>query len=245
MGYTIKIEAFEGPFDLLFHLIEKNKIDLYDIPVNEITEQYLYYLYEMEKLDLDIASEFLVMAATLIEIKSKILLPNEVLEDEEVEEDIDPRSQLVKRLLEYKKYKAVAEELRKREVYYNKLFFKQREEILIESSKYDTVFENLEVKDLINVFNKMLFNKSNQRNEALSHIRQINREPVTIEDKLNSIMKKLEIDKRICFTSIFTSLTDKIEIVVTFLALLELMKMKKVKVIQEKCFDGITIEGIN
>lgn len=246
MAYTIKIEAFEGPFDLLFHLIDKNEIDIYDIPINDITEQYLHYIYEMEKLDLDITSEFLVMAATLIEIKSKMLLPKDVLVDEGIEiEDVDPRDELVRKLLEYKKYKAVTEELKKREGLYNRIYFKAKEEIIIENDPQDKVFDNIEINDLINAFNKLL--KANIKNNQDSHynIREIEREPVSIENKLKDLLNLLKYKKIITFQSIFTSVSDKLDIVVTFLALLELMKLKKIKVLQEKCFDGIMIELVD
>lgn len=246
MAYTIKIEAFEGPFDLLFHLIEKNEIDIYDIPINDITEQYLHYIYEMEKLDLDITSEFLVMAATLIEIKSKMLLPKDVFIDEGIEiEDIDPRDELVRRLLEYKKYKAITEEFKKREGLYNRIYFKAKEEIIFESHDHDKILDNLEINDLINAFNKLLKDTSKKIQDPNYNLREIEREPVSIEDKLVDILNILNHKKKITFQSIFTSAADKLEVVVTFLALLELMKVKKIKVIQEKCFDGIMIELID
>ncbi|SNR87206.1 condensin subunit ScpA [Anaerovirgula multivorans] len=246
MAYTIKIEAFEGPFDLLFHLIEKNEIDIYDIPINDITEQYLHYIYEMEKLDLDVTSEFLVMAATLIEIKSKMLLPKDVFVEEGIEvEDIDPRDELVRKLLEYKKYKAVTEEFKKREGLYNRIYFKAKEEIIFESHDHDKILDNLEINDLINAFNKLLKDTSKKIQDPYYNIREIEREPVSIEDKLVDILNILNHKKKITFQSIFTSIADKLEVVVTFLALLELMKVKKIKVIQEKCFDGIMIELVD
>ncbi|SES70202.1 condensin subunit ScpA [Natronincola peptidivorans] len=245
MKYTIKIEAFEGPFDLLFHLIEKNKIDIYDIPINEITQQYLEYIYAMEKFDLNITSEFLVMAATLIEIKSKMLLPKDVLEAEGMQADeVDPRSELIKKLLEYKKYKAIAETLKIRENHYNKIFFKPKEEIIIDHYDYDTSFENLHIQDLLSAFKKILTNQTVSTDEFYNNIRQIDREPVTIEDKLNYILNKLQYSKKITFHSIFISAIDKSEAVISFLALLELIKMKKIKVIQDNCFEGIMIESL-
>lgn len=246
MDYTIKIEAFEGPFDLLFHLIEKNEIDIYDIPIKDITEQYLDYIYKMDKLDLDITSEFLILAATLIEIKSKMLLPKDLLTDEEIEvEDIDPRDELVKRLLEYKKYKSVTEEFKRRESIYNRLYFKSKEEIIIENQQQDKSLEGLKIRDLVNAFNKLLTENNVKIESNYNMIRKIEREPITLEDKLNEIMFILKQKKKIAFINLFTSASDKLDFVMTFLALLELIKIKKVSVFQEKCFDGIEIELID
>ncbi|AOY77095.1 segregation and condensation protein A [Clostridium formicaceticum] len=246
MSCRIKIQAFEGAFDLLFHLIEKNEIDIYDIPINEITEQYLHYLYQMEKLDLEVASEFLVMAATLIEIKSKMLLPKEVVKEDKVEaETVDPRSELVERLLEYKRYKCMAEELKQREDHYNKLYFKQKEEIIMETSEADVALENLKLDDLVKVFEKLLLNYEKHKNDRPYNVRHISRDTYTIEDKITSILTMLQHHKKITFDSIFILAKEKLEVVVTFLALLELIKGKKIKVMQEKSFEGIVIEGIS
>ncbi|AKL95329.1 chromosome segregation and condensation protein ScpA [Clostridium aceticum] len=246
MSCTIKIQAFEGAFDLLFHLIEKNEIDIYDIPINEITEQYLHYLYQMEKLDLEIASEFLIMASTLIEIKSKMLLPKEaVAEDKSEDQGLDPRSELVEKLLEYKRYKVVAEELKQREDHYNKLYFKQKEEIILETTNDDVVLENLKIDDLVKVFEKILLNYQGNKKDRSYKIRHISKETYTIEEKISSILNILRNHNKITFDSIFTLAKEKLEVVVTFLALLELIKEKKVKVLQEKSFEGIIIEGIS
>lgn len=246
MLYTIKIEAFEGPFDLLFHLIEKNEIDIYDIPIHDITDQYLRYIYEMEQLNLDITSEFLVMAATLIEIKSKMLLPQDVLIDEgEVVEEIDPRDELVKKLLEYKKYKAVTEEFKQRETLYTKLYFKKKEEIIIEGNDHDYNLLNIKITDLIDVFDKLL--KDNIKKNRVTDnnfIREINRDPVTIEKKSYELIARLKQNKKINFFHFFNTSNNKLDIVVTFLALLELIKLKRIKVDQSKSFDDIFIELI-
>lgn len=197
MKYTIKTEAFEGPFDLLFHLIEKNKIDIYDIPISEIIDQYMYYIYEMESLNLEIASEFLVMAATLIEIKSKLLLPSEALKEKEIEmEDVDPRSQLVKKLLEYKKYKIVAIELKKKEKSYNKLHFKPKEELVLDVGQQDIALEGVGIQDLINAFKEILLTKSKYKKfRSSDNIQKISRESITIEDKANIIINILQSQK--------------------------------------------------
>lgn len=247
MKYTIKTEAFEGPFDLLFHLIEKNKIDIYDIPISEIIDQYMYYIYEMESLNLEIASEFLVMAATLIEIKSKLLLPSEALKEKEIEmEDVDPRSQLVKKLLEYKKYKIVAIELKKKEKSYNKLHFKPKEELVLDVGQQDIALEGVGIQDLINAFKEILLTKSKYKKfRSSDNIQKISRESITIEDKANIIINILQSQKRVDFNKIFVDLNDKLDIVVSFLAILELVKIKKIKVWQDRYFDNIIIESVN
>ncbi|MCC5909912.1 MAG: segregation/condensation protein A [Clostridiaceae bacterium] len=244
MNYTIKIEAFEGPFDLLFHLIEKNELDIYDIPINEITEQYLKYIYKMEKLDLNITSEFLVMAATLIEIKSKMLLPKDSSEGKVQEkEEQDPRSDLVRKLLEYKKYKAVAQELKTKGEHYSRTYFKPKEEIIISHDKDNESIEDMQADDLLKVLSQILLNKYKSNTDVLnSHVRHIERETITIEDKSKEIITKLQETEQISFYDLFQNLEDKTAIIVTFLALLELLKMKKVTVVQSLCFSDITIE---
>ncbi len=239
--YTIKIDAFEGPFDLLFHLIDKDKIDIYDIPINEVTDQYLTYIYTMEKLDLDIASEFLVMAARLIEIKSKMLLPKDNLSDESEEDDIlDPRQDLVNRLLEYKKYKAVTKVLRERKEIHDKVFHKNQEEIFIWDDE-DINQIPLNIKDLLNAFNKLL-KESNQRKENLVHpSMEIQSKPLKVEDKIKDILSILKKQHKTNFVDIFTPQSSRLDIIATFLALLELMKLNKVRVYQKKCFKSITI----
>lgn len=241
MAYNVKVEAFEGPFDLLFHLIEKNEIDIYDIPINQVTQQYIEYIQQMEEIDLEVTSEFLVMAATLIEIKSKMLLPVQVVEDQQLEfEDIDPRSELVRKLLEYKKFKMVAEEFKEMEEYSKKLFFKLKEEIIFESSD-DKGLENVDMDDLLNALNNILTSK-NKRHRKRNHIRQMQRETFTIENKIEYILNELKEKSRLSFNKLFASMKDKREIITTFLALLELIKMKKVMVSQNICFSDIIIE---
>lgn len=160
MAYNIKLEAFEGPFDLLFHLIEKNEIDLYDIPINEVTDQYIHYIKTMEELDLDVTSEFLVMAATLLEIKSKLLLPVEVVENEQLEfEEVDPRNELVRKLLEYKKYKLAAEVFKEKESLLSKLYFKPREELIFDTEEKDFTVDELELPDLMKALERVLAGK--------------------------------------------------------------------------------------
>ena len=242
MAYNIKVQAFEGPFDLLFHLIEKNEIDLYDIPINQVTEQYIQYIRSMEELDLEVTSEFLVMAATLLEIKSKMLLPVEVVEDQQLEfEDIDPRSELVRKLLEYKKYKLAAEAFKDREDFSSRLYFKPREEFIPETDEFDKLLDNLEMKDLLLALQKALKGK-HQGNTINTTIRQLQRDSFTIEDKINALLEMLDVTPNISFSRLFQNISTRNEIITTFLALLELIKLKHITVKQDECFTDISIE---
>ncbi len=244
MAYNIKLQAFEGPFDLLFHLIEKNEIDIYDIPINEVTEQYIAYIKSLEELDLEVTSEFLVMAATLLEIKSKMLLPVEVVEDQQLEfEDIDPRSELVRKLLEYKKYKLAAEAFKDREDFSSRLYFKPREEFIPDTEDYDKLLENMEMQDLIAALQKALKGK-HQGNTINTSIRQLQRDSFTIEEKINTLLEMLDSSPKLSFNRLFHNISTRNEIITTFLALLELIKLKRISVKQEECFTDISIEKI-
>jgi len=243
MAYNVKIQVFEGPFDLLFHLIEKNKIDLYDIPMTEITEQYISYIDKLEELNLDITSEFLVMAATLIEIKSRMLLPVQIVEDKQLEmEDLDPRGDLVRRLLEYKKYKAVAEELKGKEQRYQKIYFKTKEELIFdEMEEISSIIDHIDTKDLLLALSKCIEKKSKVISPEKT-IREMQRDVITIDDKIKELLKMLNIDNEILFKDMFSDLSTKLEVITTFLALLELIKLKKVIVKQNIAYTDITIE---
>ncbi|ABR48684.1 chromosome segregation and condensation protein ScpA [Alkaliphilus metalliredigens QYMF] len=245
MAYNIKIEAFEGPFDLLFHLLEKNEIEIYDIPIHDITEQYVDYLKQMEHLDLDVTSEFLLMAATLLEIKSKMLLPRPIIDDQQLEiGEIDPREELVKRLLEYKKYKNAAGELRDKEDSLNRLYFKPREEFIIEKEIYDEVLEGMDLTDLIGAFEKIIQGKF-KHHVKVQQIREMQREEVSIEKKVQDLIHLINENGTVSFHSLFSDTTSKIEVITTFLALLELIKMNKIIIQQTKSFESIMIKEKN
>lgn len=242
MAYHIKLEAFEGPLDLLFHLIEKHEIDLYDIPITQVTEQYIAYLKGMEELDLEIASEFLVMAATLLEIKSKMLLPIEATENQQMElEALDPRYELVQKLLEYKKYKLAAESFKERENSINQLYFKPREELIFETEETPVVLEGLELSDLLKALEKALAGKKLSPT-GKNTLRQMQREVFTIEDKIQDLLQRLNHQPRLQFSRIFNDLSSRTEIITTFLALLELIRLKEITVKQEHCFTDIIVE---
>jgi len=233
--YEIKLENFIGPLDLLLHLIEKNEIDIYDIPIAKITDQYLNYLKVIEYLDLDWASEFLVMAATLLAIKARMLLPKppKIIEEEE----IDPRDELVNRLLEYKQFKEAAVLLKEKEEEMLKLYTRKLDEAEI-LKKYgpENPVENLSIHDLFQAFKIIL-----EKNREPEQDYQITREEVSIQECMATILEKFTLSSRIVFNDLFASGTSRIRIIVTFLALLELIKLKKIGVVQKGSFGKIII----
>lgn len=231
--YKIKLDTFEGPMDLLMHLIEKNKINIYDIPIAEITEQYLKYLEQFKEFNIEIASEFLVMAATLLQIKSRILLPKQKKNDTEVEDsEVDPRQELVERLLEYRRFKEVCEVLDKMASDQSKMFFREPTNLL---TNY-LPLEGLEIGLLVDAFHAVLEASSNTTT-------LVSREEFNIQDKMMDIMYLLHKNKHsIFFTDAFTRAGTKAELVVTFLALLELIKLKRVFIEQNYSFAPIMIK---
>ena len=196
MAIPVKLPVFEGPLDLLLHLIDKNKIDIYDIPIVEITDQYLEYIHHMEREDLDIMSEFMVMAATLLDIKCRMLLPKEVNEEGEEE---DPRAELVQQLLEYKMYKYMSYELRDR------------------MNKIDPI---------------------------RSKFGKIEKEEVSLPDKMTYVEQFAVKKRRFSFRDLLESQPGKVHVIVTFLAILELMKTGKIRISQEELFGDILIESL-
>lgn len=241
MSINIKIDAFEGPLDLLLHLIKKAEVDIYDIPIAEIAEQYIGFLKEMEELDLNIASEFLVMAATLLEIKSQMLLPKKKIIDEETSVDIDPRLELVEKLIEYKKYKEFAETLKSIEGN-NHIFFKEPEEI-DDIVNDEVLFKNITLDNLMLSFKKILCTYENKFNKRGVIPKDIDYDEYKIEDKMDEIQRSVSKSKKLQFEQFFINAKDKLEIVVIFLAMLELIKLKAIKVVQYSNFGDITIEG--
>lgn len=240
MEYKIKIDAFQGPMDLLLHLIDKAEIDIYDIPINIIAEQFIEYLREMEELNLEVASEFLLIAATLLEIKSKMLLPQNVSDfddDSEVEEE-DPRAELIKRLVEYKKYKEAAEELKGFESIYSKMFFKPREE-LEEYVEEEIELTGLSVDKLLKTLNTIM--KNNKNKMDILDINIIQREEFTLEDCILEIKSNLERKEKIEFSELLNENSHIGKIVVYFLSILELVKMKYIYLEQNKEFSDLFI----
>ena len=243
---TYKLEHFEGPLDLLLHLIEKNKIDIYDIPIADITAQYLDYVRQMEREDLNIVSEFLVMAATLLDIKARMLLPREV--DEEGEE-IDPRAELVERLLEYKRYKLLADALADREEGALRHFYKEST-LPPEIARYeppvdlDKLLDGLTLAKLKRIFEQVMKRQEDKIDPIRSSFGTIRREPVSLEQKIGQVMSYARRQRRFSFRQLLENQGDKLEIVVTFLAVLELMKIGKIYLSQEETFGDMDIETL-
>ena len=240
----IKIENFEGPFDLLLHLLRKNKMDIYNIRIFEITNQYLEHLKTMKELDLEITSEFIVMASTLLEIKSKTLLPK--IKNEE--EDENPELSLVEKLIRYRKFKGAAEFLKDKSLYNGVVFSKKPE--IIEEPKTDKnnedIFKNITMLDLYNIYNNLIEQMKNKMNESnVSNMsKTIEMDRYRVEDKIVYIKELLGNKKVYKFNDIISECESKIETIVTFLALLELIKDKQVKVLQENSFEEIYVERI-
>ncbi|WP_430886453.1 segregation and condensation protein A [Fusibacter sp. JL216-2] len=244
MAYEIKLEAFEGPFDLLIHLININEIEVHDIPIHQITMQYLEYLDAMQDLDMDIASEFLVMAATLIEIKSKMLLPSRDDEDYQTMFDLgDPRADLVMKLVEYKKYKNVASFFKGREKEFGKTILKDQEDLEPFVKKYtnEELNSGLESDLLIEAVKRILNNVNKEDQGRKGFFQSLKRDAYTVEQKMDLIRDRILSSERIYFETLFAEDYIKSEVIVTFLAILELLKLKTVKIKQDKLFDRIEI----
>jgi segregation and condensation protein A len=231
-SYSVKVPVFEGPLDLLLHLIKQDKIDIYDIPIAQITGQYLKYIEIMKELNLEIASEFLVMAATLIYIKSRMLLPPD--ETIEAEEQEDPRAGLVQKLLEYQAFKEASAVLRDRESIWTNVFSREAvtpDDLAAEPEPY--LFE-VSIFDLVGALQKML---KKAPAEAIS----ISRETLTVKDKIAFILEKMEEDQTTRFDSLFMEEGSRVELIVTFLALLEILRLGLVRAYQEGEFGTLWI----
>lgn len=217
-----KLNNFEGPLDLLLTLIQKNKVSIYDIPIVEITEQYMEIINNLDDSELDDAGEFLVMASQLLYIKSKMLLPKQ--EDEEEE---DPREDLARRLLEYKQYKEAGMELRKKEFSTKHMIFREAEKIDFPIPPYD---RRHQVEELMNAFDMILsrrLRKAAPEKKAFYGI--VGREKVSVDDMVEKVCKKLSENKRLRFQTLFDYRMSKPEMIATFLAVLEMIKLNKIQ----------------
>lgn len=244
--YNVKIDAFEGPLDLLLHLINRLEIDIYDIPVAQITEQYLIYIKTMTELKLDIASEFLVMAATLLAIKSKMLLPKHEEEFDDLDSEItfeeDPRDELVERLIEYRKYKEAAHDLKSLEEERGLMYTKPPSDLsdLAKEKQPEKTELNITLYDMLAAFQKLLRRKRLQRPMAT----KIARQELSIETRMSEIMSELkQLKGRKNFNDFFT-VPAKEHIVVTFLAVLELIKRNEIDVEQYENFGDIFVHAV-
>lgn len=239
----IKVADFEGPFDLLLHLIKKNKMDIYNVEIYKVTNQYLEYLNTRKVMDLEITSEFIVVAATLIEIKSKNLLPKVKVEEEENEEDIEIK--LMERLIEYKRFKAVSEFFNDKYVSSGEVFSKKPEvieEIKPEKVDNDDIFKNITLLDLYNIYNKILENYREKQNKFNVVQKKIYVDKYKVEDKMNELLERVNSNNVIEFDSLMKESSCKLETVVTFLALLELIKIRTINVYQDESFGNILIK---
>jgi segregation and condensation protein A len=234
MSYKFQLEMFEGPLDLLIYLIRKNEVNIYDIPVTQITEQYLECIAAMKMLDLDGIGEFLVMAATLLQIKSRMLLPPDPAEKEDAE---DPRTELVRRLEEYQRIKEAAEELRLRAEQRADLFPRRVDEEVLGELKEDSkeVFFEANLFDLITALTVAL------RNKPEKGTYEVVREEHTVENKVHTILHILVERSRILLSELFENTSDKMEVIVTFMAVLELCRVKEVVVVQKRLFADIEL----
>ncbi|AIG26161.1 segregation/condensation protein A [Brevibacillus sp. 7WMA2] len=242
MSYSIKLDSFEGPLDLLLHLIDKAEVDIYDIPIAVITEQYLDTIHTMRELQLDVASEFVVMAATLLAIKSKTLLPKkeelhfEPLHDDYGEEE-DPRDELVQRLLEYKKFKRVAEQLREMETGRSQVFTRPAEDLTPYVREEEPGVANVTLFDMLHALEKLF-----ARLQTKEPVAKVSRDEISIKDRMKEIRQLIKVGGgHVRFSQLFITNVTRTEIVTTFLALLELMKGKAITCVQNQLFTDILI----
>ena len=243
MAIPVKLEVFEGPLDLLLHLIDKNKIDIYDIPIVEITAQYLDYIRQMERSDMNVMSEFLVMAATLIDIKCRMLLPKEVNEEGEEE---DPRAELVEKLLEYKMYKFMSLELRDRLVDAERnLYRRQKLPAEVEAYRqpvdYGELIGDMTLNKLHEIFKFIVRKQEDKIDPIRSRYGNIEKEEVDMEAKALYVEAYAREHKSFSFRRLLEKQSSKMELIVTFLIILELMKIGKISISQENIFDDIII----
>lgn len=244
MTLAVKLQVFEGPLDLLLHLIDINKIDIYDIPISLITDQYLEYIRQMQAQDMEVMSEFLVMAATLLRIKSKMLLPSEPKEDETAE---DPREELVERLLEHKMYKYMAMELKDRQVDASKAMFKGTtlpEDMVYEDSPVDleALVGDMDFQKLHQIFLDVLKRQEDKIDPIRSRYGRIEQEEVSLSDRIEYLLTYGEKCSRFSFRELLSKGQSKNYVIVSFLAVLELMKGGVIRISQDGIFGDIEIE---
>ena len=242
MAIPVKLEVFEGPLDLLLHLIDKNKVDIYDIPIVEITEQYLAYIKEMQTQDMNIMSEFLVMAATLIDIKCRMLLPI----DEEEEGEEDPRAELVQKLLEYKMYKYMSTELRDRQVDAAKNLYREQNippEVAAYKRPldYEELIGDMTLGKLHEVFKSIVRKQEDKIDPIRSQYGTIQKEEIDMEAKALFVEAYAKEHKEFSFRKLLEKQKSRMELIVTFLIILELMKNGKISISQKEIFDDIII----
>jgi len=233
--YKVKLEIFEGPLDLLLYLIKRDELDIYDISLERITSQYLEYLQAFKELNIDVAGEFIVMAANLIYLKSRSLLPVDQQPPEEDAEEDDPRWDLIRQLIEYKKFKEAAAHLQLRQLEQERIFSRPGtppSELMAAPLRLGEVG----IFQLINAFQNVI-----KRVEAREDLREIFGEHFTVSEKIDTILQRISGGSALKFSALFAQIASRVEIVVTFLALLELIRLKQIKVTQTNPFDEIEI----
>lgn len=240
--YKVKLEVFEGPLDLLLYLIKRDEVDIYDISIERITKQYLEYMSAFQVLNIEVAGEFIVMAANLLYIKSRMLLPKDQQMAEEDAEEDDPRWELIRQLIEYKKFKEAANQLRNREAMQENLY--PRSPAVPELPASDQLLvEEVGIFDLINAFQKIL--KRLEKKNKQEDLREIFEENFTVSDKIEYLLRITASGVPMRFEECFADIASRGEIVVTFLAMLELIRLKQLRVRQENAFAEIWIEPTN
>lgn len=244
MTYQIKLPVFEGPFDLLLFFIERDELDIYNIPVADITRDFLDYIRHLEQLNIDLASEFIIVAATLMRIKAKMLLPRK--EIDEFGNEIDPREELAQKLLEYRKYKSIIEELQ--ELEQNQLYkfargnSSQELKVLSQKALIDSEWESLTLYKLMRAYEKALERMNNNKSKTIHRIRQYN---YTIEGQQSYLIERIEKNKKATFSDLFEGLENRIHAIITFLALLELLNLQKVHLSQGEGLNNFWISTLN
>jgi len=235
--YKIQLDTFEGPLDLLLFFIKRDELDIYDIPISDITKEFMGYLHLMEQLDLEMAGDFILMASTLMQIKARMLLPKDI---DEKGDEIDPRMDLVNALLEYKRYKEMSEELSINESQQRRIKFRGNfvADEKRDPDELDTLLKNISVYDLIKAFKKAIEEKPEEP------IHQIERFNVTIEEQIGTILNKTDFGREITFLELIEGMVEKLRIVVTFIALLELIKMGKIGIRESSGFNNFILYGL-
>lgn len=240
MTYQVKLEQFEGPFDLLLFFIRRDELDIYDIPIARITDDYLAYIKELERLNIDVASEFILVAATLMRIKAKMLLPRKPLDEEGNE--IDPREELIERLIEYKQYKETLESLREMEkeqsLKYPRGNVKRESENIAERALVDIELEELSMMSLMKAFQRVLETFERERDRKIHTIMRHN---YTVQEQSDIIMHRVKVGERTTFEQVFEHCSNRIHAVVTFLALLALLNDQKIKIYNDAAVNSFSL----
>ena len=242
-GYKVKLQQFEGPFDLLLFFIQRDELDIYDIPIAQITDEFLSYIKKLEELNLDVASEFILVAATLMRIKAKMLLPRK--EKDEEGNEIDPREELTQRLLEYKKYKDILDEMRKMEegrgTKFNRGNISSEMRDIATRALVDVELESLTLYRLLSTFQRLMEDHQIRGAKTVHRIVKYN---YTIEDQQKSILDKVAKKGRVDFRMLFEDLENRIHAIVTFLGLLELLNLQRINVTQGEGVNNFWISSI-